>query len=282
MDYIELSCKIEPFTQVFADLLIAELGEIGYDSFTQELYDIKAYIPEEKFDIDAVQNLEIVREKQFGTVGLSFNKIETQNWNATWESNFEPVIAGKSCIIRAPFHHPEKDFEYDIVIEPKMSFGTGHHQTTQLMLEQIQQLDVAGKTVADCGCGTGVLGILAQQRGAKKIYAFDYDDWAYQNTLENAERNRCSNFVTECGTLELLQGKLFDIVIANINRNILIEGMSYIAGATKTLGSVLFSGLFTEDLPILEKSAHSFGLKLKSSDTKDNWICAVFTKEPSL
>lgn len=278
MDYIELSCQLEPFTQVFADLLIAELGEIGYDSFTQDLGDIKAYILEDQFDLDAVKKLDTIASEQFGTVTLSHSKVKTENWNAVWESNFDPVQAGDKCIVRAPFHELDKEFEYEIIIEPKMSFGTGHHQTTQLILEELIETDLVGKSAVDCGCGTGVLGILAEMRGASEVYAFDNDQWAYENTVENAERNGCSKFTAECGTLELLEGKKFDIVIANINRNILIEGMQYIAGSVRQGGTVLFSGLFTEDVPILQKSAEAFDLSFSTSKSKDNWACAIFTK----
>lgn len=278
MDYIELSCQLDPFTQIFADVLMGELGEIGYDSFTQELGDIKAYITENLFDMDAVLQLETVTSGQFGTVLFSHQKIVTQNWNALWESNFEPVIAADNCIVRAPFHDLDRAYEYDIVIEPKMSFGTGHHQTTQLIMEQLLAMDVAGKTVADCGCGTGVLGILASMRGAVSVFAFDNDDWAYQNTVENAQRNNIDNMETLCGTLELLAGRSFDLVIANINRNILIEGMQYLSDAVKPGGMIIFSGIFVEDVEIMTAAAAPFGLVFASSETKDKWARAVYTK----
>lgn len=278
MDYIELSCKIDPFTQIFADLLMAELGEIGYDSFTQDLGDIKAYITENLFDFEAAQKLDIITSKQYGTVALSHQKIVTQNWNALWESNFDPVIAADNCIVRAPFHTLDKEYTYDIVIEPKMSFGTGHHQTTQLILEKLLTIDIDGKTVADCGCGTGVLGILASMRGAESVFAFDNDDWAYQNTVENTERNNIHNMETLCGTLELLKGRSFDIVIANINRNILIEGMQYISAAVKPGGTIIFSGIFVEDVEIMTHASAEFGLKYVESQTKDKWARAIYTK----
>jgi ribosomal protein L11 methyltransferase len=275
MDYVELSCTIEPFTQIFADLLIGELAEIGYDSFEHELSLIKAYIPAPEFDLNAARNIEIATSGQYGTVSMSYTEIPAQNWNALWESSFQPVIIQEQISVRAAFHPKPEGVKYDIVIEPKMSFGTGHHQTTMLVLQALAEAEIEGKNVADCGCGTGVLGIFASMRGACKVYAFDTDDWAWQNTVENAERNNAA-IEAEIGDLSLLQGKHFDIVVANINRNILIAGMSFISAAAKPKGIIIFSGFFTEDLEIMSDSASEYGFKLLSSRSLDNWCCAIY------
>jgi len=199
------------------------------------------------------------------------------NWNEEWEKNFSPIMVDEVCQVRAPFH-PKLDTEFDIVIEPKMSFGTGHHATTHMMIQHILKEDWQDKKVLDMGCGTGVLAILSEMKGANPIDAIDIDNWCYLNTLENIERNNCKHISTYEGDAGLLEGKNYDTIIANINRNILLKDMATYANCLNEKGSLFLSGFYQEDLAIIKESCEKLGLSYESHLERDNWIAAKFVK----
>jgi len=212
------------------------------------------------------------------SVDLSFENIEKQNWNALWESNFKPVFIGKDCIIHAPFHSDLPKVKYEIVIEPKMSFGTGHHETTSLVTEYVLQIDFTNKTVLDMGCGTGVLAILASMRNAKEVTAIDYDEWSYLNTVENFERNNITNFKAWHGDFDSIHGLKFDIVLANINRNILSDHAQDLYNVTNENGEIYMSGFYNIDLEIIKNIYEKVGFKYVSFIEKNNWVSTKLVK----
>jgi len=224
MNYFSLEFSLTNKQGDAQELAIALLSEIGFESFTEENSTFAAYIQSDLYsESDCSETLEILWNA-IGKTTYEIKEIPAQNWNQQWESNFEPVIVDSRCIVKAPFHKIEQKFEYEIIIEPKMSFGTGHHETTQLMLSEILDTDCRGKSVVDCGCGTGVLAILAKKKGSTKTKAFDVDQWCFENTMENATRNN-TDIIVECKGIESLAGETYDIIIANINRNILVSAM---------------------------------------------------------
>src|SRR5690606_277522 len=218
--YIEYQFIIEPL-QPASDILIAELGDAGFESFVENEDGISAYIQQNDWSETILDDIQILNSEEF-SISYTKNFIEQVNWNEEWEKNFNPIIVDDVCSVRAPFHE-KQNTQYDIVIEPKMSFGTGHHETTHMMIQHILKNNMAGKTVLDMGCGTAVLAILAEMKGAKKLDAIDIDNWCYLNSIENAERNNCSNITVLEGDVSLLEGKSYDVIIANINRNILLN-----------------------------------------------------------
>ena len=221
-NYFEFQFKIDP-VQPASEILIAELGYLGFESFVENDDGITAYIPEEEYEDDILANVHILQSEDF-TITYDQNEIERVNWNEEWEKNFTPILVDEHCSVRAPFHE-KPDVEFDIVIEPKMSFGTGHHATTHMMIQHILKNNWEEKSVLDMGCGTGVLAILAAMKGAKTIDAIDIDNWCYLNTLENIRRNDCEHINTEEGGAELLEGRKYDMILANINLNILMRDM---------------------------------------------------------
>jgi len=278
MNYIELNCHIEAKKpQTVIEILIAELNEIGYESYDEEGDTLKAYILEKFFDIEAVKALQVNSIPEC-KINYSWQVIETQNWNQVWEKSFNPIIVDNECLIRAPFHSGTPSLKYEIIIEPKMSFGTGHHETTYLMIKTMLELDFKNKTVLDMGCGTGVLAILAKLKGAKTVTAIDIDEWAYKNTLENVEKNNCTDINVFQGDASLLKNKNFDIIIANINRNILMSDISAYACVLNSNGILLLSGLYDSDLQMIKDEAENHQMIYQSHKEKHNWVAALFTK----
>ena len=279
MDYIELFCEISSeHKQETREILIAELNEIGYESYDETDEGLQAYILEKLFDLNKVHKLQ-VNDIPNVSIKYSHQIIKTQNWNEVWEKNFEPIRIEDKCLIRAPFHEDTPKTEFEIVIEPKMSFGTGHHETTYLMLKTMLELDFKEKIVLDMGCGTGVLAILASMKGAKAITAIDIDEWAYNNTLENIEKNNCNNITVLQGDAGLLTNQQFDIIIANINRNILLEDIKHYSKVLKQEGTLLLSGLYIQDLPLIKDEASAQQLEYINYIEKHNWIAANFFKK---
>ncbi len=278
MNYIELQCKITPFSEEIAEILIAELSEIEFESFTQNGDTVSAYIQEPLFCCENVKELTI---NMLPSVQIEYSEkvIESQDWNAVWESNFQPVIIADKVVIRASFHTDTPKVPYDIVIDPKMSFGTGHHSTTSLMVQQILETDTAGKKVLDMGCGTSLLAILASKTGAAHIDAIDIDEWPYKNSLENIKNNNAENIEVFLGDASLLKDKQYDIILANINRNILLNDMHHYTACLPQNGILIMSGFYTEDLQQIQNKAESLGLSYVNHKTDKNWVAVKFEKQ---
>ena len=276
-DYIELKCVVEPLNPG-VDILIAELSEVGFDSFVETEIGVLAYIKSEMFAPDQVSALEILNNPSF-TVTFSFNEVENQNWNAVWESNYPPVNIDNRCVIKAPFHTQPFDAQYQIEIEPKMSFGTAHHETTASIIRLMLDLDFKGKTVLDMGAGTGILAILASMMGASEIVAIDNDHWAYENHVENNQRNHITNCEVILGDATAIPDRQFDVVLANINRNILLQDMHCYVKAMNPQSLIIFSGFYQGfDLEAITQKAAELGLKFEKNTVLNNWTAAVFRK----
>jgi ribosomal protein L11 methyltransferase len=281
MDYIELSC-IPAAGQHSADLLVARLAEIGFESFSEEENEILAYIQIQNFTDEVKSLLESAELKEF----LSSYKskiIEDQNWNAVWESAYEPVVIAENCRVRAPFHEKVPGIEFDIVVEPKMSFGTAHHETTRLMMLYLLETELSGKSLLDMGSGTGVLAILAFLKGAGPVTAIDNDEWAYKNALENVNNNIQGAIEVLLGDSALLEGRQFQVVLANINRNILLNDIPSYRKCLPINGLLIMSGFYEEDLPMIRAKANESGLRFISSKVENRWTAASFKVfEPSI
>ena len=271
--YIEYIFKVEPL-QPGTEILIAELGYAGFESFVETEEGVMAYIQKEEWNEDILEAINILKSEEF-KIDFSISEIEQVNWNSEWEKNFDSIEVDGKCTIRAPFH-PKRGFEYEIVIEPKMSFGTGHHETTFMMLQFILENDFKGKTVLDMGCGTAVLAILAEMRGASEIDAIDIDEWCYENSMENIERNDCKNISVQLGDASLLSGKKYDTIIANINRNILLNDMEAYRKCLNKGGSLFLSGFYDDDLSVITDHCNNLGLEFVENKEKNKWVAAKF------
>ena len=275
MQYIEIKCTVNP-VETGSEIVIALLADMGCDSFVETEDGVLAYIPKDIFEVEQLSTLFSDAENWDFSVSYSWKEVEEQNWNAVWESNYESVLIDDRCYIRAPFHPHRKDVEYEIVIEPKMSFGTAHHPTTSQMISYLLQEDCKDKTVLDMGSGTGVLAILTLMRGAKTATAIDNDTWAYENCIENVSRNDVQNMDIVLGDANAIDAS-FDIIIANINRNILMQDMKKYADALNKNGVLLLSGFYLEpDLAILREEAEKHNLIFDSYKEKENWVAARF------
>lgn len=276
MNYKEALFKVEP-AEPGNEILIAELAEAGFESFEITSEGLKAWISEPNLNPELVIEI-IERYEGVLRVEYAFGDIETINWNEEWEKNYSPVVICNRCGIRAPFHPERPDLEFDIVIEPKMSFGTAHHNTTALMIEWLLETDVEGLSVLDMGCGTGILAILAALKGAVEVVAVDNYVWAYENTIENAERNAVDNIKAIHGdvvSLKELPDK-FHLILANINRNVLLEDMNEYLSSMRNEGRLLMSGFLAEDAPCLEAEAERLGLTKVGVKVANNWYSLLF------
>lgn len=273
MTYLEFTFNLNPL-QPTSDILVAELSEIGFESFVESDKGLTAYISEAVFDLNRLKDLYVLNSDEF-QIEWQSKSVKQQNWNAEWEKSFNPIIVDDKCVVRAPFHKKIKS-EYDIVIEPKMSFGTGHHETTHMMLSHILENDFKDKKVLDMGCGTGVLAILAEMCGAINIDAIDIDNWCYLNTKENVERNACHNINAFEGDSTLLKEKKYDIILANINRNILLKDLPIYASCLKNKGQLFLSGFYLEDLNMISKKCEGFNLQFEKKLQKNNWVAAKY------
>jgi len=273
MNYIEYIFNVSPL-QPGTEILIAELGYAGFESFVETEEGVTAYIQKEEWNADILEEINILNSSEF-KIEYTFSEIEQINWNSEWEKNFDPIEVDGRCTVRAPFH-PNKNFEYEIVIEPKMSFGTGHHETTFMMLQFILENNFEGKAVLDMGCGTAVLAILAEMRGAAKLDAIDIDEWCFENSLENIQRNNSKNITVALGNASLLDGKKYDVIIANINRNILMEDMEVYRNCLDKGKELYLSGFYNEDLSIITETCNNLGFTFVENKEKNKWVAAKF------
>lgn len=278
MDFIQVNFNIEPYEEYIADVLAAELGELGYDTFVPTENGLEAFIASDVFNDSELKNL--LANFVFETsIDYKVTKIESKNWNEEWEKHyFEPIIIDNECVIHSSFHKNIPEAKYDIVIDPKMSFGTGHHETTSLVIGELLKMDLVGKKVLDMGCGTSVLAILAAMRGATDLLAIDIDSWCVENSVENIALNKISGINIKQGGAELLANQHFDIILANINRNILIADMEHYAACLSANGQLYMSGFYSEDIPLIEAEANKNGLNLISSKLKNNWAVVKTVK----
>ena len=271
--YIEYTFKVNPL-QPATDILIAELGEVGFESFVENEGGVLAYIQKEDWNQDFLNSLSILSNENFD-ISFQQKEIEQENWNATWEENFNPIQVGEHCVVRAPFHQ-KSEVEFDIVIEPKMIFGTGHHETTHMMLQHILDHDFTNKSVLDMGSGTGVLAILAAMKGAKEVEAIDIDNWCYVNAKENVLRNHCDAIKVYEGDSDLITGKKYDVIIANINRNILLNDIPKYASSLNKEGMIFLSGFYAEDLPLITRKCSEQALKFEKKLQNNNWVAVKY------
>ena len=272
MNYKEVIFSFQPL-QPWSEILVAYLSDLDFESFEDINQGVRAYIKENDFNFSEIES---ICSQLDCKIDINHTVIKQENWNAKWESDFQPITIGNKCGIRAGFHEP-LDVDYEIIITPKMSFGTGHHATTFGMMEAMLGLDFQEKKVLDMGCGTAVLAILAHQLGSDKVIAIDIEEWAYNNALENISMNGSSNIVVHKGGKEKIEGE-FDIILANINRNILIQDMYAYSSHLLQSGLILFSGFYEQDLDLIKQEAKRLGLKYISHNSKNNWVTAKFQK----
>ena len=271
--YIGYDFNVSPL-QPGVEILIAELGYAGFESFVETEVGVTAYIQKEEWHESILDDIQILNSNEF-KISYEFKEIEQVNWNAEWERSFAPIVVSDVVTVRAPFHEKPKT-KYDIIIEPKMSFGTGHHETTHMMIEHILKADLNNKTVLDMGCGTGVLAILAEKKGAAKVDAIDIDNWCYINSLENAERNACKLVNVHEGDASLLNNKRYDVIIANINRNILLNDLSTYVNCLNDEAIMFLSGFYKDDIPIIEETCNNLGLTHVETIEKNHWVALKF------
>ncbi|MEX8547128.1 MAG: 50S ribosomal protein L11 methyltransferase [Mucilaginibacter sp.] len=278
MNYIELlftTLYQEDFQQ---DLLMNALAEAGFDTFEEVDFGFKAYIPAANFDKeDLDETLEPLH--QILTFSYEVNLIPHKNWNAVWESNFQPIQIKDQIWVRATFHEPRLDFPFEIVIDPKMAFGTGHHQTTSMMMDFMLDTVFTGKKVLDMGCGTGILAILASKKGAAEITAIDNDPICCESTIENAVLNSVENIAVFCGSKEAIPNETFDVILANINRNILLDQMETYAQRLSSNGQLFLSGFYENpDLNLLKSEAEKYSLQFLVKKKMQDWVSAKFIR----
>lgn len=268
-------------SEIVNDVLAAELGEIGFESFTENEQGMQGYLPENLYDEQALQTVLATFPLENVQIHYTVLFVEDKDWNEEWEKNyFKPIRIGHDCIIRASFHEPEPGFQYEIIIDPKMAFGTGNHETTYLMIQEMLQLDLTGKELLDMGCGTAVLAILARMKGAGRVVAIDIDEWAYRNALENIRLNHTDDIQVALGGAEQIAPfGTFDYIFANINRNILLNDIRHYVTHMKPGGYLYMSGFYTQDIPAIEAECKRNGLTLLSHTERNNWVAVKVQKQ---
>jgi ribosomal protein L11 methyltransferase len=272
--YIEYSFTVEPH-QPGTEILIAELGLAGFESFVETDQGVRSYIQKKEWNEKILGTIHILSSSEF-TIGYTHKEITPVNWNAEWEKNFDPIEVNDICVVRAPFH-TSCNLPFEIIIEPKMSFGTGHHETTFMMLQYLLDNDLEGKTVLDMGCGTAVLAILAEMKGATSIDAIDIDEWCVENSKENIAHNNCHLIRVQLGDVSILPSKeTYETIIANINRNILLNDLPTYISALKKGGDLYLSGFYEKDLTAITSACSNMGLTFVSSKLRNEWIAAKF------
>lgn len=274
-DYLEVSIRLEPFSDEFADILCAELSELPYDSFVADEPFLKAYIPREKYN---AQSLKAVLSGYDCVAGFSVELMPSRNWNRSWEESFEPIVVDGVVTIKAPVNGDVPRTRYNIWIDPQMAFGTGSHHTTFMMIQRMLALPVRGMSVLDMGCGTAILAILAAKMGARKVFAVDIDAVAARSAWGNARWNRVGTRVeTACGDASLLQKGTYDVILANIHRNILLDDMPTYVRSMRRGGRLLISGFYESDEPVLLQRAQSLGLSHAGTSRREGWSCMEFS-----
>lgn len=278
MKYLEIKLNIEP-AEPWKEIFTSLMAEAGCDSFMdgESENELLCYIPEKDYQEDVFKDLLDAPQLPEVKISYSVAPMEDKDWNAAWEANYEPVMI-EGCYIRAPFHPTRPDADYEIVIEPKMSFGTAHHATTAQMVSYLLETDVRGKAVLDMGAGTGVLAILATMKGANPVTAIDNDEWAYRNGVENAQHNHCEQLKVLLGDASLLGDESYDIILANINRNILLQDIPQYVKCMNDKALLFLSGFYEEDLPALRYCCAQNGLKYVDHKSKDKWVAAKFER----
>lgn len=267
--YLAYHFSVDP-KEPGSEILIAELGEKPFESFMETENGFSAYIQKDLWTKNILDDIYLLHSPDF-TISHTIEEIEQVNWNEEWEKNFEPIDVNGKCHVRAPFHS-KTHAEFDIVIEPKMSFGTGHHETTHMMIQHLLETNVSNLKTLDMGCGTAILAILAEMKGAKPIDAIDIDNWCYLNSIENAERNNCHEITVYEGDASLLKGNKYDLIIANINRNILLNDMQQYVDCLNKNGILLLSGFYNEDIPFIDESCTEKGLTFVKKFERNNWV----------
>jgi ribosomal protein L11 methyltransferase len=272
--YIAYDFNVSP-KEPATEMLIAQLGYVGFESFVEQDNGVKAYIQKQEWNSKILEDVFLLHSNEFN-ITFEHNEIAQTNWNEEWEKNFNPIQVDDLVSIRAPFH-TNPSLQFDIVIEPKMSFGTGHHETTHMMVQHLLALDLDTKKVLDMGCGTGILAIFAEMKGAKPIDAIDIDSWCYENSLENIQRNNCNHITVYEGDASLLKEK-YDVIIANINRNILLSDMKTYTDCLNENGVLLLSGFYKEDIVIIEDEVTKHGLTFETMIQRNNWVALKYVK----
>jgi len=272
--YIAYDFNVSP-KEPATEMLIAQLGYVGFESFVEQDNGVKAYIQKQEWNSKILEDVFLLHSNEFN-ITFEHNEIAQTNWNEEWEKNFNPIQVDDLVSIRAPFH-TNPSLQFDIVIEPKMSFGTGHHETTHMMVQHLLALDLDTKKVLDMGCGTGILAIFAEMKGAKPIDAIDIDRWCYENSLENIQRNNCNHITVYEGDASLLKEK-YDVIIANINRNILLSDMKTYTDCLNENGVLLLSGFYKEDIVIIEDEVTKHGLTFETMIQRNNWVALKYVK----
>lgn len=278
MEYIQVTFNFTAIAEYQQDLLISELAEIGYNTFEDTESGFAAFIDFNSYNQDKLGQVMAGFEGEFES-NYTITKIAAENWNEEWEKNFEPLVINDQCYVRATFHEPKPEYAHEIVIDPKMAFGTGHHQTTTMMMQYILETDMVGKKVLDMGCGTGILAILAAKLGATELLAIDNDEVCYLSTLENSALNQVTNLEAGCGGKEAIPQTTFDIILANINRNILLDQIPVYAGVLAAGGTIFFSGFYeSPDLDMIREACTQHGMQYADHKKIGDWVAARFIK----
>jgi len=273
--YIAYEFSVTPKNPA-TEILIAELGHVGFESFIENDNGVTAYIQKHEWNSHILDDLYILGSPEF-KIKYSHHEVIQTNWNKEWEKNFNPIQVDGQVSVRAPFHE-NPSLKYDIVIEPKMSFGTGHHETTHMMIQHLLALDLENKKVLDMGCGTGILAIFSEMKGAQPTEAIDIDSWCYQNSIENVQRNGCKHITVLEGDSSLLKGEKYDVIIANINRNILLSDMKIYTDCLHQEGILLLSGFYKDDIAIIESEVVKHGLVFDKMIQRNSWVALEYTK----
>ncbi len=269
MEYIEVDIRLKE-VNTYSEILIARLNEIEFESFYEYDYGLKGYVQTQLLDKDKLKNIlsEISEQTE---LSFTLHKLKQKNWNAHWETNYQPVFINENCVIRADFHNAISDVKYEIIITPKMSFGTGHHQTTSLVMNKMFDLEFKGKSVLDVGCGTGILSVLASKLGAIDVVGLDIDNWAFENAQENATLNNISDIHFVYGNISSVINRKYDIILANINRNTILNDLTFYSEAMYDYSDIILSGFLEKDVSVILKESAKFGLELVVSKNKEKW-----------